>query len=90
MACAPACSASTDLAEVPLVGPMFASVRERYPRIETSRLIHETVRRLIGLMVDDLIAETRRRLAELRPATANDVRRAGKPLAAFSPAMQAE
>lgn len=77
-----------DLAEVPLVGPMFASVRERYPHIETSRLIHESVRRLIGLMVDDLIAETRRRLAELQPATADDVRRAGKPLAAFSPVMQ--
>ena len=54
---------------------MFASVRARYPGIEASRLIHESVRRLIGRMVDDLIAETRRRVAELDPASADDVRR---------------
>jgi dGTPase len=77
-----------DLAEVPLVGPMFASVRARYPNIETSRLIHESVRRLIGHMVDDLIAETRRRCAEMRPGSADDVRCAGRPLASFSAAMQ--
>ncbi|HYN39584.1 MAG TPA: dNTP triphosphohydrolase, partial [Rhodospirillales bacterium] len=77
-----------DLAEVPLVGPMFASVRARYPDIGPSRLIHESVRRLIGHMVDDLIAETRRRVAEMRPASAHEVRRAGRPLAAFSAAMQ--
>ncbi|MBL8667626.1 MAG: deoxyguanosinetriphosphate triphosphohydrolase [Rhodospirillales bacterium] len=77
-----------DLAEVPLVGEMFASVRVRYPGIETSRLIHESVRRLIGLMVDDLIAETRRRIADLAPVCADDVRQAGHPIAAFSAAMQ--
>ena len=77
-----------DLAEVPLVGPMFSSVRACYPGIETSRLIHESVRRLIGHMVDDLIAETRRRVSEMGPTSAGDVRRAGWPLAAFSPAMQ--
>lgn len=77
-----------DLAPVPLVGEMFASVRARYPGIETSRLIHESVRRLIGLMVDDLIAETRRRIADLAPGCADDIRQAGRPIAAFSAAMQ--
>jgi dGTPase len=77
-----------DLAEVPLVGPMFTRVGQRYPGIDTSRVIHESVRRLIGHMVDDLIAETRRRVSELAPTTADDVRRAGRPLVAFSAAMQ--
>lgn len=77
-----------NLAEVPLVGPMFTHVGQRYPGIETSRLIHESVRRLIGHMVDDLIAETRRRVLELTPGSADDVRRAGRPLVAFSEEMQ--
>lgn len=77
-----------DLAEVPLVGPMFAHVAQCYPAIATSRLVHESVRRLIGHMVDDLIAETRRRLATLAPESADDVRRAGRALVAFSEAMQ--
>lgn len=77
-----------DLAEVPLVGGMFASVRARYPDIENSRLVHESVRRLIGLMVDDLIAETRLRVARLSLSCAEDVRHAGDPIAAFSAAMQ--
>ena len=77
-----------DLQEVPLVGPVFAAVRQSYPGIEDSRLIHESVRRLIGLMVHDLLAETRRRIEALDPGTADDVRRAGAPVVAFSEQMQ--
>ncbi|MBM3556635.1 MAG: dNTP triphosphohydrolase, partial [Alphaproteobacteria bacterium] len=51
-----------DLAEVPLVGPVFRQVREKYPNIERSRLIAESIRRLIDAMVRDLIEETRRRV----------------------------
>src|SRR5262249_17047248 len=58
-----------DLAEVPLVGPTVREVGARYPGIEEPRLIHETIRRVIGGMVGDLVAETRRRLAEAKPAT---------------------
>jgi len=77
-----------DLRDVPLVGPVFASVRARYPEIDSSRLVHESVRRLIGLMVEDLLGETRRRIEELQPRSPDDVRRCGRPVAAFSAAMQ--
>src|SRR5246500_4190833 len=53
-----------DLADVPLVGPVFHGVASRYPGIEESRLIHESIRRLIDRMVGDLISETRGRLAD--------------------------
>src|SRR3954451_7994504 len=53
-----------DLAEVPLVGPVFAEVARRYPGIDDGRLIHEAIRRVIDLMVRDLIGETERRLAD--------------------------
>ncbi len=77
-----------DLADVPLAGPIFASVRHAHPGIAEPRLIHESVRRMIGSMVDDLIAETRRRAAEWAPGSVEDVRALGRPLAAFSDAMR--
>lgn len=77
-----------DLAEVPLVGPVFADIKARYPGLERSRLIHEAVRKLISLMVGDLLAETRRRLAEAKPRSADDVRALGRPIVAFSQEMQ--
>jgi dGTPase len=80
--------APEDPAEVPLVGPVFAAIEARYPGLERSRLIHEAVRKLISLMVGDLLAETRRRLAEARPQSADDVRRMGRPVVAFSEEMQ--
>jgi dGTPase len=46
------------------------------------------VRRLIDLMATDLIEETRRRLAEANPATVADLRRLGRPVVSFSPAMR--
>ncbi|OIQ90150.1 deoxyguanosinetriphosphate triphosphohydrolase [mine drainage metagenome] len=78
-----------DLAEVPLVGPVFAEVKAEYPDIAPSVHIHEAVRRLIGLMVQDLIDETRRRLAEHAPQSADAVRALGRPLVAFSDGMRA-
>ncbi|HZA65672.1 MAG TPA: deoxyguanosinetriphosphate triphosphohydrolase [Geminicoccaceae bacterium] len=74
-----------DLADLPLVGPTFASVAGRYPGIEQPRLIHETLRRLINLMVVDLVEETERRLASLRPADAAAIRGHDRPVVGFSP-----
>ena len=78
-----------DLTDVPLVGPVIAQVRKAYPDLDESRLIHETVRRMIGLMVEDLLDETRRRLADAKPQSPDDVRGLGAPVAAFSDAMKA-
>src|SRR6201997_114346 len=52
-----------DLADVPLVGPVFHGVASRYPRLEEPRLIPESIRRLIDRMVGDLVGETSRRVA---------------------------
>src|SRR5260370_22738920 len=56
--------AIADLADVPLVGPVFDEVAQRYPGLDEPRLIHESVRRMIDRMVRDMIAETRLRLAD--------------------------
>jgi dGTPase len=79
--------AVADLAEVPLVGPVFDEVAGHYPGLEESRLIHESIRRLIDRMVRDLVGETRRRLADSGVKSADSVRGLGHPIAAFSEAM---
>ena len=76
-----------DLADVPLVGPVFAEVHAAYPDLDESRMIHEAVRRLIGVMVTDLLDETKRRIDAAQPNTAADVRDLDHALAGFSAEM---
>ncbi len=78
-----------DLKPLPLVGPVIAGLLRRYPGLERGRLIHETIRALIGAMVEDLLAETGRRLAAAKPASADAIRRLDRPVAAFSAEMHA-
>ena len=54
----------------------------------SARVIAETVRRLIGEWVDDLVTETEARIARLKPKSAEDVRAAGAPLVGFSDALR--
>ena len=77
-----------DLADVPLAGPIFGEVMRAHPGIEPARLIHEGVRRMIDRMANDLLGETRRRLAELAPRSVDDIRAAGRPVVGFSETMR--
>jgi dGTPase len=78
-----------DLAELPFVGPAFAEVASRHPGLEEPRLVHEAIRRLIDRMVNDLVGETRRRIAEAGIETVADIRALGRPVAGFSEPMRA-
>ncbi|MBU6299342.1 MAG: deoxyguanosinetriphosphate triphosphohydrolase [Alphaproteobacteria bacterium] len=75
-----------DLEAAPLAGTHVAAIRARYGTLELSRFIGELVRTLIGLLVQDLIAETRLRLARARAGSASEIRNSGAPTAAFSAA----
>ena len=77
-----------DLADVPLVGPVFHEVAQKYPGLDEARLIHELIRRMIDRMARDLIDETRARLADAKVKSADDVRALGRPVAAFSDRMR--
>jgi dGTPase len=68
-----------------VVGSLLAAIRADYPKLESERLVHELVRRLIGAMIEDVIAETGRRLAAAKPKSAAEVRRAERPVVGFSP-----
>jgi dGTPase len=78
-----------DLKELPLVGEMFSIVTQKYPGIDQARLIHEAVRRVINAMVEDVLAETQRRLKDAAPKSVADIRALGRPVVAFSEQMAA-
>jgi dGTPase len=79
-----------DLIEVPLVRRGWEAVRARYPDLPPRRLAPELIRHQIGVMVADLLAETRRRVAQAGPGAPDDVRAAGRPLAGFSEELAGE
>jgi len=78
-----------DLLPLPLVGDTFRDVERRHPGLDQTRLIHETVRRIISAMVEDVLAETGRRIAAAAPADVAAVRALGRPVVAFSAEMAA-
>jgi dGTPase len=77
-----------DIAAVPQVGTIVAEIDARYAELDASRRTHEVVRRIITRMIEDVNAESTRRLAALAPRSAADVRNAGQAVIAFSPAME--
>jgi dGTPase len=78
-------------AAVPFTAQSWARVKARWPAVSARRrLVPELVRDQIGRMTDDLLTETRARIAETGPRSVADVRAAGRSLVALSPAMRAE
>jgi dGTPase len=78
-----------DLAEVPFLAGLLAEIDSRYPTLESARRIHELVRRVITRFVEDVIAESERRIAALAPANPDAIRRASSPVVGFSEATSA-
>ena len=79
-----------DLAGEPLIGPIIAGVRRDWPAVDESMVLLEAVRRMIGAMIDDVLTETARRLAEDGIGSVADVRSAKRTMVQFSTAMQAD
>jgi dGTPase len=77
-----------DLAGLPAVGEILADIRAQFPNLDPARLVHELIRRLIGRLIEDVVAESERRCAAAAPCSADDVRLAGHALVGFSPEMQ--
>jgi dGTPase len=73
--------------EVPMVERVIATVERDHPDTDEFRKIAETIRRLIGVWIDDLVWESGNRVAAIKPQSAEDVRAAGKPLIGFSDVM---
>lgn len=77
-----------DLLDLPIVGDVFRGVTAEYPHLNDRMVTYEAVRRLIGLWINDLTDETRRRAREYAPQSAAEVRAMDVPLVAFSEGLQ--
>jgi dGTPase len=75
------------LLDVPMIARGWAGVRARFADVAPERLTGELVRTQIGLMVNDVIEESRGRLAKAGVGSIADVRAAGRQLCGFSTAM---
>jgi len=76
-----------DIATVALPEKIIGEIRRANPKLDAARLVHEFIRRLIGLLIEDVTAETRRRFNALSPRSVEEVRKASSSVAAFSPAI---
>lgn len=79
-----------DLADVPLIGPVLHQTRRDWPDLNERMIRLEAVRRMIGVMVEDVLAETQRRLADDGIGSVEDVRAARRTLVQFSEPMMAD
>lgn len=73
--------------DAPLVRDSWPQVRDRFPQADRRLLAAEMVRCQIGAMVNDVIAETQRRIADYGIETEADVRHAPTALVGFSTAL---
>jgi dGTPase len=76
------------LKPLPLVGPIVDEVEREYPDLDESRRVHEIVRRQIGSMVNDVIAESGERYTRLNPQNSKDVHGLQGSLVGFSVEME--
>jgi dGTPase len=79
----------SQLSEVALFSHQLIEVRARYPELGERKLVHETVRRMINALVQDLCCQSRVNIAAANPQSIDDVR-ANDALIAFSPEMQSQ
>ncbi len=76
-----------DLNGVDFLRDIVTEIAQKHPNLERARVIHEISRRVITRLIEDVIVESQRRLANAAPLSAGDVRAASEPMVAFSSAM---
>jgi dGTPase len=76
-----------DLANIAFVGEVLRDIRARHGGLDPPRLVHGLVRRIMTRMIEDVVAESSRRLVALAAHSSDDIRRAAGAVVAFSPAM---
>ena len=69
---------------LPVVGAVLKQIHDQYGELVMGRLTHELTRRLISYFVQDAPVQTDAVLAKVKPETADDIRRAGQPVACHS------
>ena len=79
-----------ELLQMSLVQRLWDAIGDRHPGISLEKQQRALVRDMIGVMVEDVLAETERRVREAGVETIDDVRAAGRELAGFSASLAEE
>ncbi|HSF93006.1 MAG TPA: deoxyguanosinetriphosphate triphosphohydrolase [Paracoccaceae bacterium] len=73
-----------EICALPIVGDCFAEVDRKYPNLEASRRRHEGLRRVFGVMVEDVLRTSGTLLADAQAESVADIRALGHPVIRFS------
>jgi len=79
-----------ELMEVPLWKEVFEKVEGKYPRATVQAKTYTAISSLIGLLIQDVVAQTERTIAEHGIEAGEDARRFGRELVCYSPSIQKE
>jgi dGTPase len=79
-----------ELLDVPLWKGVFGRVEKKYPHATVQAKTYTAISSLIGLLIQDVIAQTQRNIAEHGIETVADVRKFGKELVSYSHSIQKE
>jgi dGTPase len=73
-----------DIAQLPIVGACFVAVDKKYPSLDPVRRRHEALRRVFGVMVEDVIHTSTRLIRDSGANSAQDIRNLSAPVIRFS------
>lgn len=73
-----------DLKDLPVVGQIVHDVRASFPDCPETILRHEVIREVMGHIAMDVLSESRRRLADLKPKSSDEIRHASGQMISFS------
>jgi dGTPase len=74
--------------DMQLFSSQYDKVMWKYPDLRGNRRVHETIRRMIGEQVIDLVETSRNNIEQLSPQTIDDVRNHSQQLISFSTEMK--
>ena len=74
----------SDLKKIEFLSEIIEEILLEFKNIDDYMVVKELIRRLIGLMVDDLINETKKNLQSLSPNNSNDIMQSDHLTASFS------
>ncbi|MFV2003674.1 MAG: deoxyguanosinetriphosphate triphosphohydrolase [Gammaproteobacteria bacterium] len=77
-----------DMLKIELFKTQYDIVNQKYPGLDDKKLLHEIIRRMINVMVVDLIDTSRKNIDNARLNSIDDVRNQEQRLMAFSSDMQ--
>ncbi|MDE9450603.1 deoxyguanosinetriphosphate triphosphohydrolase [Aliiroseovarius sp. Z3] len=79
-----------EIAGLPIVGQAIAQVDATYPGLDAGRRRHEALRRVFGVMVEDVLTTSQALLADAAPRSVEDIRALDHAVIRFSPVLWAD